>query len=296
MIDYLQAELDRLDQKIAEAQTSLSDPQLAQLAEEEIKALNAQKQSLVDSQNQPSKEADDESEVEETFPSITIEVRSAAGGEEAKLWASDLIEMYTRYATAKNLPVTVLDSNVIKIKGKTAYPIFKWESGVHRVQRVPQTEAQGRIHTSTATVAVLPEIKETDISIHPNDIELVFYRSSGAGGQNVNKVSTAVRLKHIPSGIIIESQTQRFQDQNRKIALDLLRSKLWEAEQVKKLAQIGTTRQQAVGKGDRSEKIRTYNFPQNRVTDHRIGKSYKSLDRMLQGDLDPLIEDLLANL
>jgi peptide chain release factor 1 len=232
---------------------------------------------------------------EERTGSATLEVRAAAGGEEAKIWADDLITMYTRYANTQNMEVAVLDQGVIKIKGKVAYPSLKYEAGVHRVQRVPSTESAGRIHTSTATVAVLPDVKETEIAINPNDIEISFFRSSGSGGQNVNKVSTAVRLKHKPTDIVIESQTQRTQVQNRKIAMDILRSKLFQLEEEKRLQSLDAARQ-AVGRGMRAEKIRTYNFPQNRITDHRINKSWKSLDRILQGDLMPVIRELKAQL
>ena len=202
--------------------------------------------------------------------------------------------MYTRFADSQNLQITPLDKGMIKIKGKKAFQLFQHEAGVHRVQRIPTTESHGRIHTSTATVTVLPEIKETEIKIDPKDIQITFYRSSGSGGQNVNKVSTAVRLKHLPTEIVIESQTQRTQEQNRKIAFDLLRGKLYQIQQDKKQAEIKDARSQAVGRGMRAEKIRTYNYPQNRVTDHRVQKSWKNLDKILEGNLLPIVKLLQA--
>lgn len=224
--------------------------------------------------------------------SVILEIRPAAGGEEAKIWAENLMEMYIRFAQKKDLKIIPLDKGVIKIKGQKAYSLFKHEAGVHRVQRVPATESHGRIHTSTATVAVLPEIKPTEIKIKSQDIEQKFFRSSGAGGQNVNKVSTAVRLKHLPTNIVIECQTQRTQSQNRQIAMELLRSKLYQLEQEKKQSHIKQQRQLAVGRGMRAEKIRTYNFPQNRITDHRLNKSWKNLDNIMAGNLLPIIEAL----
>ena len=288
--DYLKSEIDRLDKNIATAKQSLNDPQLKSLAQEEIKALQVQKKALISTKSTQKKPTS--SSPNQRFGNAIVEIRSAAGGEEAKIWATDLLEMYTRFAESQKLDIIPLAQGVIKIKGKQAYPLFQHEAGVHRVQRVPTTESQGRIHTSTATVTVLPEVKETEVTIDPADINIEFFRSSGAGGQNVNKVSTAVRLKHKPTDIVIESQTQRTQEQNRKIAFDLLRSKLFDIAEQKKNQEIKSTRQQAVGRGMRAEKIRTYNFPQNRVTDHRIQKSWKNLDKTLEGNLLPIIEDL----
>ena len=288
---YLKPEIDRLDAKIAKAKELLSDPQLKILAEEEIKTLEKQKMDLLTPvTNEPEAE---ESEDAQRQGSAIIEVRAAAGGAEAKLWAKDLIEMYTRFANSLKLSVEVLDEGAIKVKGKKAYPLFQYEAGVHRVQRVPDTEASGRIHTSTATVAVLPEVKETEVNIHPNDIEIQFTHSSSQGGQNVQKVSTAVRLIHKPTGIVVQAQTQRFQEQNRKLAMDMLRSKLFQLEEEKRLSALGAARS-VIGRGMRAEKIRTYNFPQNRVTDHRIGQSWKALDRIMAGDLMPVIQKLEA--
>lgn len=221
-----------------------------------------------------------------------VEIRAAAGGEEAGLFADDLYRMYSRFATNNHWRVEVLDKLVLKITGKGAYSTLRYESGVHRVQRVPITESGGRIHTSTATVAVLPEVSEKEIAINPGDIEFEAFRSGGAGGQNVNKVSTAVRLKHKPTGLVVTCQTERSQLQNRENALSLLRSKLWGMEQQKSVGDVAAQRSAQVGTGERSEKIRTYNFPQNRVTDHRINKSWHNLEKILEGDLDDIIKAL----
>ncbi len=218
-----------------------------------------------------------------------IEVRGAAGGDEAKIWASDLLRMYYRYAVKKNLKVSQMDESTLIIKGYDVFNILKSESGVHRVQRVPKTEKRGRVHTSTATIAVLPEISESEVKINPNDIEIQFYRSGGHGGQNVNKVSTAVRLIHHPTGIVVTAQTERHQEQNRVNALNLLRSRLWELEEQKKLKEIAGYRS-AIGSGKRAEKVRTYNYPQDRVTDHRIKKSWGNLEEILDGELDKILE------
>ncbi len=222
-----------------------------------------------------------------------IEIRGATGGDEAKIWAVDLARMYMRFAVKKAWKVSKLSDDTLQIVGMEAFDAFKNESGVHRVQRTPATEKRGRIHTSTATVAVLPEIKETDVKINPADLEIQFYRSGGHGGQNVNKVSTAVRLIHKPTGIVVTASEERFQEQNRQIATDLLRSKLWEREEEEKLRTVAGYRS-VIGRGMRAEKIRTYNFPQNRVTDHRIGKSWGNLEDVIEGNLDKIIETTKA--
>lgn len=224
-----------------------------------------------------------------------IEIRSAAGGNEAKLWASDLLRMYIRYAAKKNWKSTAIDELTVVINGDGVFNMLKYEAGVHRVQRVPDTEKRGRVHTSTATVAILPEVKESEVNIDPGDLEWQFFRASSQGGQNVQKVSTAVRLIHKPSGMVTQSQEERFQEQNRKIALDLLRAKLWEKEEEEKLAKIADYRS-VIGRGMRSEKIRTYNYPQNRVTDHRIKKSWGNLESIVDGDLDKVIKTLREKL
>ena len=218
-----------------------------------------------------------------------IEIRGAAGGNEAKIWADDLLRMYLRFAEKQNWQIKTLGQRVLRIRGKNVYELLKKEAGVHRVQRIPTTERHGRIHTSTATVAILPEISENQIKINPQDLDWQFYRASTQGGQNVQKVSSAVRLIHEPSGIVITCEQERFQEQNRKIALDLLRARLWEKEQAKKQNQLGDLRREAIGRGERSEKIRTYNFPQNRVSDHRLKKSFHNLEAILNGDLRKII-------
>ncbi len=224
-----------------------------------------------------------------------LEIRPGAGGKEANLWAKDLLRMYTRFGNLHGFKVSQIDEGVIKIQGTNVFEKLKNEAGVHRVQRIPQTERYGRIHTSTATVAVLPEITETQIQINPSDIEWQFFRASSQGGQNVQKVSSAVRLRHLPTGIVVSSQQERTQEQNRKLALDLLRAKLWEQEELKKGQTIAGYRS-SIGRGMRAEKIRTYNFPQNRVTDHRIGKSWKNLERIIEGELEPVIQELTLKL
>lgn len=220
-----------------------------------------------------------------------IELRGATGGDEAKIWSTDLMRMYMRFGLKRGWKVSQLSDNALLIFGMGAFDALRNESGVHRVQRIPATEKRGRIHTSTATVAVLPEIKETEIQINPTDLDWQFYRASSQGGQNVQKVSTAVRLTHKPTGLVVTAQEERFQEQNRKIALDLLRAKLWEREEERKLKEIAGYRS-PIGRGMRAEKIRTYNFPQDRVTDHRIGKSFGNLESIVDGNLDKIIESV----
>lgn len=235
---------------------------------------------------------------------IIMEIRAGAGGDEAGLFAGDLFRMYSRFAERNRWKVEVLESSatalggfkeiIFGIQGKGAYSRLKYESGVHRVQRVPETEASGRIHTSTATLAVLPEAEEVDLKIRPDEIEIETYRAGGAGGQNVNKVETAVRIRHLPSGLVVSCQDERSQHQNREKAMRILRAKLLERELQRQHQEIAQQRRQQVGSGDRSEKIRTYNFPQNRLTDHRIGLSLHRLDAILDGDLDELTTALAA--
>lgn len=234
----------------------------------------------------------------QTFKSQTIylETRPAAGGSEADIWATDLMRMYMRYAVKKGWKVSSVDeSGTIKISGIGVFDELMNESGVHRVQRVPATEKRGRVHTSTATVAVIPQITNSVIQINPQDLDIQFYRAGGNGGQNVNKVSTAVRLIHKPTGIVITSQTERFQEQNRQIAMDLLKAKLAQKQEEDRKTQIQGFRS-AIGSGDRSEKIRTYNFPQDRITDHRINKNFGNLETIVDGNLDKIIQSVQENL
>ncbi|MGB9706903.1 MAG: peptide chain release factor-like protein [Microgenomates group bacterium] len=216
-----------------------------------------------------------------------LEIRAGVGGEEAKIWADDLLRMYFRFAEKQGWKAEIIGAGVLKIQGPNAYEKLKNESGVHRVQRIPKTERYGRIHTSTATVVVLPEIPETEIKINPADLHWEFYRASSQGGQNVQKVNTAVRLTHLPTGIVVNCEKERFQEQNRQLALQLLRAKLWEKEELKKEQTIAGYRS-VIGRGMRAEKIRTYNFPQNRVTDHRLQKTWHNLEEILEGHLEKI--------
>ena len=286
-------------QEMEEAEELMKDPEMKELAEEEY---YASKEKLPKIEEELKvllipKDPDDDK-------NIICEIRAGAGGEEAALFAGTLFRMYTMYAERKHWKLEVLNENEtglggykeisFMITGKGVYSRLKFESGVHRVQRVPDTESSGRIHTSTATVAVLPVVEDVEIEINPADVKMEVFRSSGAGGQHINKTSSAVRLIHEPTGIVVECQTERSQFQNRDNAMKMLRTKLYEIEKQKQDSEISNARKSQVGSGDRSEKIRTYNYPQGRITDHRIGMSIYQMENFLNGDLDEMIDNLIA--
>jgi peptide chain release factor 1 len=291
MDDYRQVQLNDLDKKIEETKTLLLDPEMAELAKAEIDNLAQQKAEILKTyENTKVEEDSDDDALEER--NALVQVSGAAGGEEATNWGQELLRMYSRYAQMKGFKVEALDEDVIKIEGSGAFELLKYESGVHRVQRVPTTEKRGRVHTSTATISILPELEDIDLHINPDDVEFEAHRSGGHGGQNVNKVSTAVRLKHTPTGIVVNCQTQRFQAQNRELAMEMLRAKLWEIEVEKQHNEIAGLKATQVGRGMRSEKIRTYNFPQDRLTDHRINKSWSNLEGIMEGNIDKVMNDM----
>ncbi len=296
MEDYRLKQIQQIDQQINEAKQLLSDPSMADLVSSEIESLQKQKKELEESMRGNGQEKEENLDTR----NVILEVKGAAGGEEAKLWAQNLIRMYVRYAEGLGFNVESLDEYVLKISGQLnalgPFAAFKYEAGVHRVQRIPKTEKRGRIHTSTATVAILPELEDIDLHINPEDIEFEAFRSGGHGGQNVNKVSTAVRIRHLPSAIVVTSQSERSQGQNRELAMELLRAKLWEIEMEKQQGQLSSLKSTQVGRGMRAEKIRTYNFPQDRLTDHRINKSWRNLEGLLDGDLSEVTESVKATL
>lgn len=273
------------------------DPDIVAFAKENIKELSAKLEPMYEEMKLMLVPKDPND-----GKNIVMEIKGAAGGDEANIFAGDLFRMYTRYAEIQGWKIQVLDttdsemggfSNIsFMIKGDNVYSKLKFESGVHRVQRVPKTEASGRIHTSTATVLVMPETPEVEIVINPADLQIDTYRSSGAGGQNVNKTESAVRITHIPSGIVVACQVERSQLQNREIAMNLLKARLNAVAQAERDEKLGAERRLKVGSGERSEKIRTYNYPQNRVTDHRIGFTIQKLDRVMEGDLDEIFDAL----
>ena len=291
-----------LQQQLADNRELLEesdDPELAELAELEIAELAAEVSGLEDDLRRmllPKDRHDDKN--------VIVEIRAGAGGDEAGIFASDLLRMYTRWAddhkfkselmSVSETGVGGIKEAILEVRGKGAYSRMKYESGVHRVQRVPTTESQGRIHTSTATVAVLPEAEDVEIEIAPNEMKVDVFRSSGPGGQSVNTTDSAVRLTHLPTGIVISCQDEKSQLQNRLKAVRILKTKLYDIEMQRQLEDLGAARRSQVGSGDRSEKIRTYNFPQGRVTDHRINKTLFQLEQVLNGDLDEFIEDLTA--
>lgn len=293
-MDYLKTQIAQIEKKIEETKKMMADPTMEELAKEEILKLESEKKSLESSLN--TNDSTPESKA------VIVEIRAAAGGNEAGLFASDLYRMYTRFAENNKWKVGQLSINeggignlkevIFRISGPNAYEKLKLESGVHRVQRVPATESSGRIHTSTATVAVLPEITEKEFHLDPKDLKIETYHASGHGGQNVQKVETAVRITHLPSGATVTCQSERSQFQNKERALAIIRSRIYEAEKQAQKEGVDTNRKLQVGSGDRSEKIRTYNFPQNRVTDHRVNKSWHDLETIIDGDLDKIVSAL----
>ena len=292
-------EYKKTKQTVEDAKEMMEDPELKELAEAEM--LEA-KEKLPGLEEEikilllPKDKDDDKN--------VICEIRGGAGGDEAALFAGTLFRMYTMYAEAKHWKIEILNENetemggykevTFMVSGKGVYSRLKFESGVHRVQRVPDTESSGRIHTSTATVAVLPVVEDVEIEINPADIKMEVFRASGAGGQHVNKTSSAVRLIHVPTGMVAECQTERSQTQNREYAMRLLKSRLYEVEKQKRDSELANERKSQVGTGDRSEKIRTYNYPQGRITDHRIGFSIFQMENFLNGDLDEMIDNLIA--
>ena len=285
------------EREMADAQELMSDPEMKELCQEAFQNARQEKQELYEKLQilLLPKDPNDEK-------SVIVEIRGGVGGEESALIAHSLFRMYSMYAAAKGWSVELLNYNETElggvkeadfiINGRGAYSRMKYESGVHRVQRVPETESGGRVHTSTATVAVLPEMDEVDVQISPSDIEMQVYRASGAGGQHVNKTSSAVRLIHKPTGVVVACQEERSQVQNREKCMRMLASKLYEMEQEKLDSQVTGMRRSQVGTGMRNERIRTYNFPQGRVTDHRIGLTLYKIDAVMDGDLDELISAL----
>jgi peptide chain release factor 1 len=274
-----------------------SDPELKEMAKEEIKELEEQKENQIKELRTlliPKDPLD--------LKNIIMEIRAGTGGDEAALFAADLFRMYSKYAELKKWKIEIMSSHesglggfkeiVFSVSGKNVYENMKFESGVHRVQRIPETESGGRIHTSAVTVAVLPEAEETDIQINPEDLKIDVYRSSGPGGQCVNTTDSAVRMTHIPTGLVVICQDEKSQIKNRAKALRVLRSRLYEMEEAKKQKERSEARKNQVGSGDRSERIRTYNFPQNRLTDHRINLTLYKLDLIINGELDELLDAL----
>jgi len=294
-------DLERLDKTITDTKEQLrqssSDAEMAELFRAELHDLEfkrLEKERAIEDMMMPSDEHDERS--------IFMEIRAGAGGQEAALFAADLLRMYTNYALKKGWRATVVDESftdlggirdvTLHIQGEGAYGYLKFEAGVHRVQRVPKTETAGRVHTSTATVAVLPEAEEVDVSINPADLRIDTYRASGAGGQHVNKTDSAVRITHIPTGVAVACQEERSQHKNKAKAMKMLQSRLLVAEKEKQAEEVGKQRKEMVGRGMRAEKARTYNFPQNRVTDHNADITLKKLDYVMQGDLDEIIDAL----
>ena len=289
----------KIESDLEEAKEMTKDPELGEFAKEEISRLTKEKEDL-------------ESKIEIILlpkdpndgKNVIVEIRGAAGGDEANIFAGDLYRMYTKYAEKQGWKIEVLSEEhsdaggyplvEFMVKGDNVYSKLKYESGAHRVQRVPVTETQGRVHTSTATVLVMPEAEEVDVEINPSDLRIDVYRSTGAGGQCVNTTDSAVRITHLPTNTVVTCQNERSQIQNKEKAMQMLRTRLYEAKLREQEEKLGSERRSKIGTGDRSEKIRTYNYPQNRVTDHRIGYTTKNLDRVMEGNLDDIIEALIT--
>ena len=291
-------EYKKVDSDLAEAEELLNDPEMGELAKEDFNNLKEQKDNLIKELEVlllPKDPNDDKN--------IIVEIRGAAGGDEANIFAGDLFEMYSRYAESQGWKIEVTNAEEgsaggysqieFMVKGEKVYSKLKYESGSHRVQRVPETESQGRVHTSTATVLVMPEVEDVEIEVKEQDLRIDVYRSTGAGGQGVNTTDSAVRITHIPTGIVVTCQDERSQLKNKIKALGILKSRIYDEMQRKQEQELGAERKSKIGTGDRSEKIRTYNYPQNRVTDHRINLTLMQLDRIMQGKMDEIIEALI---
>lgn len=299
---FLALELERLTRVRKEAEdTAAADPSLAELAQEDIASIEAQMRGI----EEQVRAMEESEKTEEEFPNeVILEVRAGAGGEEAALFAEQLARMYEGYAVKKGWQFTVLDEAraamggykdaSFEIRGKDVYRELRYETGVHRVQRIPATEKSGRVHTSTASVVIMPVRKAKSVTINMADIDMAFTRSGGAGGQNVNKVETAVRIVHKPSGIIVRCQSERTQQRNREKALEILQAKLEAIHEEEEMKKLSTERKAQIGTGDRSEKIRTYNFPQDRVTDHRIKENWSNIPAIMAGDLSRIVAALAA--
>lgn len=291
--------LKKIDEDMEEAKEMTKDAELEEFAREEIAKLTEEKENLeskIEIMLLPKDPNDDKN--------VIVEIRGAAGGDEANIFAGDLYRMYTKYAEKVGWKIDILSEEhndaggfplvQFMVKGDNVYSKLKYESGAHRVQRVPVTETQGRVHTSTATVLVMPEAEEVDLEINPNDLKIDVYHSGGAGGQSVNTTDSAVRITHLPTNTVVTCQNERSQVQNKEKAMQILRSRLYEAKIREQEEALGNERRSKIGTGDRSEKIRTYNYPQNRVTDHRIGYTTKNLDRVMEGNLEDIINALIT--